>query len=524
MRHHLRLAALLALAGASAAAPAAGIVTYCADAGPPNFDAAQTRTIYTEAAVGLPLYDRLIGIKPGSTELVPGLAQRWEWSADGRVLTLHLRPGVKFHTTPWFTPTREMDADDVVWSLQRELDKSHPGHAISPGGYAYWDGAALSTRIRTIARVDPMTVRIELAKPDAAFLAELSVSQVGTVYSAEYAARLQAQGRIAQMATQPVGTGPFVLRSYRKDAVIRYAANPSYWGGAPKVDGLVFAITPDPAVRAQRVRAGECAFAHIPWNLAGTVSSDPRLEVVQARALGLSYVLPNAARPGLGDRRLREALSLAIDRAALIKAIYGGHAEPAGSYLPPAMWSHDAGLSIPHDPDKARALARASGYDGHPLTMLAFANDGVVRHAVEMLQADWARAGITVVPRFLEANEFFVRVREGRQDLAFLAWYSDDGDPDNFLSPQFACNGAKAPGLEGHWCSPAFDQLLAQGRATADPKARAAIYVRAQQLLADEAAVAPVTYASSVWVGAKRLAGVVVTPFAAPDFRAATLD
>jgi dipeptide transport system substrate-binding protein len=521
MRPLSRLAATLAIAAGAAGAQAAGVLTFCAESSPNSFDAAQTVTLDTDIAVGMTLYDRLLDFKPGTTELQPGLAKSWEFSPDGRTLTLHLRPGVKFGATAWFKPTRDLDADDVVWSLQRLFDKKAPGHAIAPGGYPYWDNENLSARIRAIAKVDPATVRIELVKPDSSFLAELALPASGTVYSAEYAQQLIAAGRLAQFAQQPVGTGPFTLRSFQKDAVIRYAANPSYWRGAPQVDQLVFAITPDPAVRVQRLRAGECAIGRVPLAEAARLASQG-LAVTRVKALGTSYVLPNVNRPFLSDARFRNALSLALDRASLIRAVYDGEGQVAGALLPPPMWGHDPSIANAYDPARARALVKASGYDGRELTMLVLASDNLVRRSMEMMMADWAKVGIRVVPRALESNELFARVEAGDGDLAFIAWYADNGDPDNFLSQQLACAGAGGTSRY-HWCSAAFDKLLADARATTDLAARSALYRRAQAMIHDEAAEIPLGYSTSAWAMSPRVAGVVVTPFLTVDFRAARL-
>ena len=506
---------------AARAAPGPAL-TYCTDAAPQGFDPAQHQTIADSNASGMLLYDTLLRMKPGTTELAPGLAQRWEFSADGRTLTLHLRPGVKFHSTAWFAPTREMDADDVLWSLRRMLDPRHPGHAAAAGGFPYWAGLDLGALVKTVSAPDAMTVRIELARPDASFLADLTLAGIGAVLSAEYATRLQQAGRLAQLDAQPVGTGPFMLRSYRKDAVVRYDAHPGYWGGAPAVARIAFAVSPDTGARAQRVRAGECLVAPVPADQLPALEADPHLGVLRARPLNTWYVSPNSTRPFLADKRLRRALSLAVDRATLVKAAFGGLAEPAGSFLPPGMWSRDPGLANPYDPAQARALVQASGYDGRPLRLFAVAGDANARRAVELLQADWARIGVKVVPETMELGEFVRRANHGEHDLAYASWFADNGDPDDFLAPNLSC-AAVGHSNKGQWCDPAFDRLLAEGRATADLAARTAAYRRAQALLHDEAALIPLAHKVDPYAVSKRVRGFLVTPFDEADFRQASV-
>ena len=383
--------AVAALAVTSAA-HATGTLTVCTDGAPDGFDIVQYESIVTEDAAGITLYDKLLAFKPGSTEVVPGLAERWEISADGLAYTFHLRKGVKFHTTPWFKPTRELNADDVLWSINRVNDKSHPAHGIAKSGYPYWTGMAMPELLKSVEKVDAMTVRLTLTHPEAPVLADLAMSPLGAVYSAEYAAQLQAAGKLDELNTQPVGTGPFVFKSYQKDAVIRYAANPAYWGGAPKIDNLIFAITPDPSVIVQRVKAGECAVAVLSVAQARNIEGDKTLKLVRSLPLMTSYLAPNAKHRFLGDKRFREALWLAIDKPSYIQAVYAGNATIATSFLAPGIWSYDATLRNRRDPERAKQLVKASGYDGSELKLFAIAKDANMMRGVEVLQADWRRS------------------------------------------------------------------------------------------------------------------------------------
>jgi dipeptide transport system substrate-binding protein len=236
----------------------AGTLTVCTGAAPDGFDIAQHAPDAAQMAVVQPLYDPLLQFKPGGTGLKPGLAESWDTSADGLVYTLRLRRGVKFHSTPWFTPTREFNADDVLFSLNRINDRTHSMHRVARNGYAYWQGRGLPALIKGIAKLDDFTVRITLNRPEAPFLSDLAMAPGGSVFSAEYGAQLFRAGTIEQLGTQPVGTGPFVFERYQKDVVVRYTANAAHWGGAPPVDRLAFVITPDPSLRAQRLQSGDC--------------------------------------------------------------------------------------------------------------------------------------------------------------------------------------------------------------------------------------------------------------------------
>ncbi len=508
----------------AAAAQAAGSVTYCSDGAPEGFDVAQYETVVTNDAAGLTIYDTLLRMKPGTTEVVPGLAERWDISADGLVYTLYLRKGVKFHTTAWFKPTREMNADDVLWSINRINDKKHPAHGMARNGYPYWAGMSMPSLLKSVSKVDDYTVRITLNRPEAPFIANLTMTALASVYSAEYAEQLQKAGKLEQVNTQPIGTGPFVFKSYQKDAVIRYTANASYWGGAPKIDNLIFAITPDPAVRIQRIKAGECQVGVVRGDNAQSFEGDARTGIVRSSPLVTSYIAPNSKHRFLSDKRFREALSLAIDRGSLVQSVYGGYAVPAGSFLPPGIWSHDARLKNTQNVERAQQLVKASGYDGSELVLFATARQGDVKRGVELMQADWARVGVKVSVQLMELGELYKRTGKGEHDLAFLSWFGDNGDPDNFLTPNLSCAAVEGGGNKGQWCNKAFDDLLAAARATADVRKRTEIYLQAQALLHAETGTIALVNKQQLHAVSKRLQGFVATPFGGSDFRAVQVD
>lgn len=519
-----RLVAALALGMAAHAAIAGGTLTVCTQDAPEGFDVVQYELAVTNDASGVPLYDQLLRFKPGSTELLPGIAERWAVSEDGRVYTLQLRKGVKFHSTPWFKPTRELNADDVVFSLLRMHDKSHPAHAAAPHGYVYWSGMEMSSVVKQVERLDAHAVRITLQRPDAAFLSNLALPTIGSVYPAEYAESLRRQGQLGRLNTHPVGSGPFIFRSYQKDAVVRYAANKAWWGGAPAIDHLVFAITVDGDTRAQRVKAGECLVGiDMKAQAVAGFRDDPAARIVVGRPLLTTYLALNTRQPLLGDARLRQALWMAIDKKTHIDTVYAGLATPAASFLPPDVWSHDATLKDRRDPERARQLVRASGYDGRELVLFFAPGNDRLRTA-ELLQSDWAKVGIRVRLRALETGELFKRAGAGEHDIALLSWYGDNGDPDNFFTPNLSCAAIASGGNKARWCHQRFDGLLQAARGSLDRKQRTALYVEAQRLLHEEASIIPLAYGTTLTAVNKRVRGFVPSPFASHDFRAVSLD
>lgn len=520
--HRSRWAALALCALGSA--HAAGTLTVCTEGAPEGFDIVQYELAVTNDASGVPLYDQLLAFKPGTTELAPGIAERWDVSADGLTYTLHLRRGVKFHTTPWFKPTRELNADDVLFSIQRMADKTHPAHASARNGYVYWAGMEMSALIKSLVKVDAYTVRFTLNKPNAPFLADLAISPIGSVYPAEYAEQLLKAGKLEQLNTLPVGSGPFIFKSYQKDAVVRFDANPDYWGGRPKVDRLIMAVTVDPDVRVQRLKAGECLVggAMKPQSVA-TFEGDRDVGMVRNTPLATAYLALNTQHKALADPRVRQALWLAIDKKTYIQAVSAGFATAAASFLPPGIWSHDKTLKDRADPAQAKALLKAAGYDGSEL-QLFHATGSDRKRAAELLQGDWAKVGVKVSIRSMELGEMYKRSGDGEHDIVLLSWYGDNGDPDNFFSPNLSCAAAaKGGGNKAHWCDKRFQALLDAANLSTDMAKRTDLYKQAQRIVYDEVPVIPLVYAVRMTALNKRVTGFMPSPFDLLDFRNTTV-
>ena len=165
---------------------------------------------------------------------------------------------MKFHSTDYFKPTREFNADDVLFTFERMLDKDHPFRKAYPTEFPYFTDMGLDKNIARVEKLDEHTVKFTLNEVDAAFIQNLAMP-FPSIQSAEYAAQLLKQGKASDINQKPIGTGPFVFSRYQKDAQIRFKGNKDYWKpDEVKVDNLIFAINTDASVRAQKLKAGEC--------------------------------------------------------------------------------------------------------------------------------------------------------------------------------------------------------------------------------------------------------------------------
>ena len=502
----------------------AATLSVCTEASPDGFDVVQYNSLTTTNASADMLMNRLVDYDAAAGQLVPSLAERWEVSADGLSWTFQLRPGVKFQRTAWFTPSRELNADDVLFSFQRMLDPAHPWHKVAASGYPHAQSMQWPALIERIEAPTPLSVRFVLKRPDATFLATLSMG-FASIYSAEYAAKLLADGTPEKLNAQPVGTGPFVLKRFQKDAVIRYAANPDYFAGKPAVDGLVFAITPDASVRLQRLRRGECQIALSPKPQdVQAARAESRLAVNETPAFMTAFVALNSQHPPLDKPQVRQAINLAFDKASYLKAVFEGSATPASGPYPPNTWSYAKDLpGYAHDPARARALLAEAGLaDGFKTTIWTRPSGSLLNPnpslGAQLLQADLAKVGIQAEIRVIEWGELIRRAKAGEHDLLFMGWAGDNGDPDNFLTPQFACASVQSGLNFARYCDPQLDQLISQGKAASAQAQRSELYRQAQTLIQQQALWLPLAHPTAFALHSDRVSGYQVSPFGRQDF------
>jgi dipeptide transport system substrate-binding protein len=310
--------------------------------------------------------------------------------------------------------------------------------------------------------------------------------------SAEYADQMMKAGTPEQVDLSPVGTGPFQLQQYQKDAVIRYKANPDYWDGKAKIDTLIFAITPDASVRYQKLKAGECHVMPYP-NPADieAMKSDGDLNMLEQEGLNVGYLAFNTEKAPFTDKRVRQALNLAIDKQAIIDAVFQGAGKIAKNPIPPTIWSYnEATKDYPYDPEAARALLAEAGVSGLKTNIWAMPvqrpYNPNARRMAELIQADWAKVGVEAEIVTFEWGEYLKRSKEGEHETVLLGWTGDNGDPDNFLYVLLGCDAASAAN-RARWCHRPFDDLLKKAKQTADIAERTRLYEEAQLVFKEEA-------------------------------------
>jgi dipeptide transport system substrate-binding protein len=516
-RRLLGAVAAAALAFGFANAASAKTLVYCSEGSPENFNP-QINTTGTSFDTAYPVFNRLVEFIPGTTELQPALAESWDVSDDGKVYTFHLRKGVKFHARQEFSPTRDFNADDVVATFNRMWKKDDPYHGVSGGAYDYFNDMGMADLIGSIEKVDEYTVKFNLTKPEAPFVANLGMD-FAAIHSAEYMAQMLKAGTPEQVDQFPIGTGPFVLNSYRKDDRIIYNANVNYFRGKQPIDRLVFSITPDQATREARLEAGECDVIPYPnpANVA-KLKANPELQVLEQEGLNVGYLAMNVQKPPFDNKVVRQAINMAIDKEAILSAVYQGAGKAAKNPIPPTIWSYDDSIqAYPYDPEKAKAMLAEAGVtdlktDLWYMPVQRPYNPDAKRMA-ELMQADLAKVGITAELKTFEWGEYRKRLQAGEHMMGMLGWTGDNGDPDNFMGVLLSCTSAREGGQNiAKWCNEDFTKLIDEAKATADVEKRTALYKQAQAIFHEEAPWVPIAHSVVHMPMSKKVVGYKVHP------------
>lgn len=527
------LAALGLTAAVSLTPPlslAAKPLVYCSEGSPESFNPqlASSGTAFNASA--MQLYNRLAEFKLGTTDIVPGLAESWSVSDDGLSYTFKLRRGVKFHRTKYFKPSRDFNADDVLFTFNRQRLDSHPYHKVSNAIYRNFEDMDLGTLIKDIVKIDDYTVRFDLTRREAPFIANMA-HPFASILSAEYGDQLMKQGKPEQMDVKPIGTGPFLFQRYQKDAFIRYKAHPGYWRGKEKTEKLVFAITVDPSVRYARLRKGEChVMAYpLPADLAA-MREHIDIRVDEQPGFNIGYWAFNTKVKPFGDQRVRLAFSHAVNRKAILDALYQGSGTQAKNPIPPTMWSYNDKIEdYEYNPQKARELLKQAGIkDGLKTDIWAMPvqrpYNPNARKMAEMIQQDLKNIGVDAKVVSYEWGTYLKKARDGEHQTVLLGWTGATGDPDNFFGNLLSCAAAHSGNNHSFWCHEEFDKLITESRQSSDHAERVKMYERAQEIFKQQAPWLTIAHSVQYQVRRKEVKGLKNDPFGFTYFSGAYLE
>lgn len=397
-----------------------------------------------------------------SLEVLPGLAESWQVSGDGRTITMALRQGVTFADGGAF------DSADVKASLDRIREEA-------TGAVA----AASLASVSTVEVPDPNTVVLTLSGPDAGILAALASVNL---------AMLSSDATEQALAETPNGTGPFTLTQRTPNQSIALAPNPTFWGGASKLPSLEFRVIPDETSIVSAMQSGNVDLAVFDDPLVAQSAEGSGLTVTETPQLSYHVLQLNARQAPLDNLDVRLAIQCAIDRQQVLDTAALGEGEVIGPITSPAYRSDPAARPCPQrDVDAAKRHLAAAGHGGG-LTLSAIVSQGEYATSVNEatnIQAQLAEAGITLNLDVLESGAFVDRWVAADFQTA-VALNGGRPDPDGMYGRYFTSTGNlnKVAG----YSSPALDALFAQGKVTADAEARKSVYQQVSAELENNAA------------------------------------
>ena len=415
------------------------------------------------------LFDGLMDYVPGTTDLRLGLAESFEISEDGLTYVFKLRPGVKFHNG------REMTAEDVKYSLDRVTlpATQSPGSGFFSmiKGYDAMVGGT-ATSLEGVTVVDPLTVKIELSRPDATFLHVMAINFSSVVPKEAVEAAAGDFGKL------PVGTGAFKMTEWTLGQRLVFERNPDYWRtGEPYLDGVTFEFGQEPVVALLRLQNGEIDVPGdgIPPAKFTEVMGDPaqKAMVAQGNVLHTGYITMNVTAAPFDKVEVRRAVNMAINKDRIVQVI-NNRAAPATQPLPPAMPGYTADYAgYPYDVEGAKKLLADAGYPDGFETDLYVVNTDPNPRIAQAIQQDLAAIGIKVNLQSLAAPNVIEAGGAGTAPMVWsggLAWVADFPDPSNFFGPILGCAGAEPGGWNwAKYCNADLDAAAVAADSMSDP-------------------------------------------------------
>lgn len=510
---------------------------------PQTSDAGTSMNVVTEQ-----IYNKLFEISNTAIP-TPILAQSYSISPDGKIITIYLRKGIKFHHTDWFKPTRDFNADDVVFSLNRVLgyetylptleqsavDYKNPQYRIfheqaKKVRFPYFESIKLNQKIESVKALNPHTVQITLFKPDASILSHLA-SQYAIIFSQEYAVQLNADDNLVQLDLLPVGTGPYKVKNYFRNQYVRLEKNEDYWKKDAKIKNIIIDLSTDRTGRLVKFFNGECQIASYPEvsQLGLLKENDKRYYVKSAEGMNLAYLAFNFQNAVIQDEQIRRAIAQAINRQRIIKTIYHNTATVANNIIPNISWASSVNtpdFAYDFNPSEAKKVLQDKRLH---LNMWVLNEEQVYNPAplktAELIKEDLNNIGVNVTIRSVTRTFLIDQLNKKSEnyDMILTGWLAGNLDPDSFMRPILSCNAASEMTNLSNWCDEDFDQLMDKALDSPNLWERAHVYNQAQELILSKLPIIPLANMKRVLVVNSRVRHIEMNPFGSLNFSTLSL-
>ncbi|TRX57250.1 ABC transporter substrate-binding protein [Thalassomonas sp. M1454] len=500
-------------------------IVYCSEGAPSSFNPQLITDGTTIDATSKQLYNRLIDFNNTNLQRIPALAKSWHVTRNGKLITFYLRRDVSFHRTDYFSPTRTMNADDVIFSFNRILDPNNPFYQSVAGKFPFFQSVNFHDLVDSIEKIDDYTVRFKLNRADSTFLSNLA-TPFAVILSEEYAQQLVAENdpqTLGKLDSLPVGTGPFKFKQYRNNSFIRYAKHDNYWRQDVEIEKLIYNITPSNTGRLTKLLTHECDVISFPI-AADEIKSRPDLALEEVTSFNVAFFAFNAQKPPFDNPTVRKAIAHAVDKKSIMKAVYADHAEIAQSLLPQASWAFtDEVTTFEYSVEKAKQLLANAGlsagfsFDLWAMPLQRDYNPNALKMA-KLIKADLAAIGVEVNIITWEWSTFLRKLARGEHQSVLIGWTADHPDPDNFFSPLLSCSAMETGRNRAFWCHDEFDQLLAKALASNDIDERKSLYLQAQNILVEQMPLLPIAHSKRAQAKVVGVSGDILAPFGGISF------
>ncbi len=454
------------------------------------------------------IYEPLVKFADESLDLIPCLATKWEISDDGKTYTFYLREGVRFHDgTPF-------NARAVEFSFKRQYDETHPCHKYGLP-YVYWNNMDMSNIVEDVNVIDEYTVQFILKKRNTPFLKNL---QMPFTYIVSPAAVKKYKDKYGTTVSLPAGTGPYKFKEWVKGDKVVLVANEDFWGEKLKIKTVIYKSIEENSVRLLALEKGEIDGMQFP-NVEDLAYArrNRKLKIIEADALNVGYLAMNCEKEPFSDPNVRQAVSYAINKKLLVKALYGGIGIPAKNPIPPSMKGYNDDIKdYEYNPRKAKELLKKTKYPKGFKTDLWYMENPRPymlnpKKIAELIAADLKKIGINVELRTREWSTYLENLENGKHSMALLGWSADNGDPDNFFNILLSIPGAKKPASNvAFYKNEKLQKILDEAQESTDENHRIELYKKSCQIVHDDAPWVPIAHTKQIVITRKNVKGVKV--------------
>lgn len=460
--------------GVSQKASYGGKITYSRSGKANSLDPALTNNTESSVISGN-IYDTMVGLKPGATDIIPSLAESWKVSPDGKKYSFIMRKNVVFQDGT------KCDAHAVEFSVERLINSKHPFYGVG-GTFEYGSNLGIDQILASVKATSDSTVEFNLTEAYAPFLSILALPHLGIISPTAL------KKHKGDYFRNPVGTGPFQLADWQDDGTVLLVAFKDHWSGRPYLDSLVFKPIADNKGRVDALLSGAVDVIEGP-NLSdmNALSANKSIKTLKYPGVNIGYMAMNLDHKPFQNIKVRQAINHAIDREAIVKDVFGSFGRVAKNPIPPMLLGYNNQIKpIQQDLEKAKALLDEAGFPNGFKTRIwampiarEYMPDG--QKVAEHIKVDLAKIGVEaeiVTYGKTEWEKYLDDVGKGQHDMALFGWISDIPDPDNFLFTMLDKSVAdNRPSMNiAFYRGEEIHKLLVQAREMDDQVKRADIY------------------------------------------------